>query len=197
MTRAEARVDEFIYERFDPVVAILRNRVSDCRGKAQALDALCGPIGSDLSARNAPHFLGIAFEEELIEAPPKSVDDPVLERFVLTPGGKCTEACGSVTSGNSNATERTNAKYRIQGGEWVIEEGAFIEDTRLPAHVDEIRPEHACEELVYFTILGEEPVGADIESATREGHRAGKSADYCQALEHCNGCRMSDSFMSR
>ena len=112
-------------------------------------------------------------------------------------GGKRTDAGAGVTSGNGNAASGTNAEHGIQRGERVIEERTLIEDTRLSAHVDKVFSQQPCEKLVHFSILGEEAVGADIESAAGEGDRSGKSADDWQALEHGDGCGMTDSFMCR
>ena len=75
-----------------------------------------------------------------------------------------------------------DTKHRVEGGEGIVEEGTGIQDARLPANANEFFAEHFVEELANFFVLGEEPVGTDIEAAPFELNRAGEATDAAQTL---------------
>ena len=53
--------------------------VEDRPRERQALDALRGPFGADLGARDAPHLLRVGLEEDLEQPLAEAVGDPLLE----------------------------------------------------------------------------------------------------------------------
>ena len=85
LARAELRIPEFLDEGgFDfGVVALLRQEllegVLQHAHDAQALDALCAPVGGDFGRVTAPQLLGVPLEEHGVELTAETVDVEVLQ----------------------------------------------------------------------------------------------------------------------
>ena len=69
----------------DLVIAAYEH-VLQSRPEIEIFYALRRPIGADIAALHAPHFLGVGLEENLEQPAAKPVADPFLEAFVF--GGR-------------------------------------------------------------------------------------------------------------
>src|ERR1019366_7391648 len=81
LTWPQRRIPEMIHQRLDHR-AIGRGTAQQTAhdwNQRQPADALCRPIGTDLTARYAPYLFGVGFEENLVEAASKRAYHPVLE----------------------------------------------------------------------------------------------------------------------
>lgn len=77
----EAGIEEISDQRLGRGRGLLTlERGEDRVPQRKALDALRGPIGADLIARNAPHFFGVGLEENLEQALAESIGHPLRER---------------------------------------------------------------------------------------------------------------------
>src|SRR5208283_1789670 len=81
LARSLRRISEAIDESLDNGAIVIRHaqQTAHHRNQRQAADALRRPVGADLAARNAPHLLGVGFEEDLVEPASEGADDPIFE----------------------------------------------------------------------------------------------------------------------
>ena len=86
LARAEARVVELGDQRLDLVAAVAEEGRLGGGEEGQALDALRGPLGAQLGARDAPDLLRVGLEEELVQPLAEAVGDPRLEVVLVALG---------------------------------------------------------------------------------------------------------------
>ena len=153
--------------------------VEDGGAERQALDALRGPVGGNVVAAHAPHFLGVGLEEDAEEPLAELVAHPLMEgarlldRKGLGPGeGRHAE----------RAFDEAEISQRLEGLQRIGVELAAIIDARQARPLEEIVGQDLVPEIDDFLRLREEAMAADIEEKSLVVRRAGDAADIDRVL---------------
>ena len=162
--------------------------VDDGRGQIEALDALRRPIGGNLVARHAPHFLGVGLEENLEQPLAELVAHPFMESARRRDGKNFRVGVGRQAR---RAGEHAELEQRFEGLERVGEELAVVVDARQPRPRDEIVGQDLLPQRHDLLRFGEEAVAADVEQEALVVDGAADAADIDRvALDDEDGPRL-------
>ena len=135
-------------------------RVHHRDAEIETLDALRGPVGGNLVAGHAPHFLGVGFEEDREQLFAELVAHPFmkvrggLDRQQLRIGER--EHAG-------RAGEHAEIGERLEGAQRIRVVPAAIVDARQTRPRDEIVRQNLLPEIDHFLRFRKEAVAADVE----------------------------------
>ena len=175
----EAGVVEGFDEGFH--LAAVPQGVEDGGEKAEAVDALGGPVGADFRAGDAPDFFGVGFEEGAVKAVAEAVSHPALERIL---GEFGLEAHAHIAGEHEEALEEAEIADSVRDLEGVLVEFVPVENAGEAGDLEHGLVHHFGPEALHIGALREKPVAADVDAVVAPAVGARDAADVWGGLEN-------------